>query len=347
MLRRGQSGREHKLASDERAGRWARAKARNRQRAFAKKHWRVLFLMSFAMFTPAVIVSSLGSNDFLAGATVGAGAVATGAAVYVFILLLSGTAPTMMGDLAEQWTSQELRPLRQHGWKLVNHFGLGYGDQDHVLIGPGGLFLFETKWSASDWRLEGDARIELARKQLTDNAKSLQLWAKSRGHLVDQVQRVLVLWGEVSPELEDAITGKRHPDGTLVIRGRHLGAWALRLGRGGGLTEPQATVLWQDMDRQLIGRDALERERNPLPQSMWAIAIALGASVLTGLASLVGVNELAKLTPSTRWGFPIAGLGVALGLLVRRVERCRPYGTAVATGAFAWLVIIGLAMGAA
>lgn len=65
------------------------------------------------------------------------------------LVLLSGTAPLMMGELAEQWTAQELRPLTKHGWRLVNHFGLGYGGQDHVLVGPGGVVLLETKSSAT------------------------------------------------------------------------------------------------------------------------------------------------------------------------------------------------------
>jgi hypothetical protein len=65
---------------------------------------------------------------------------------------LTGTASTMMGDTAEQWTAQELRPLSKDGWRLINHFGLTSDDIDHLLIGPGGVFVLETKWSSTDWQ---------------------------------------------------------------------------------------------------------------------------------------------------------------------------------------------------
>ncbi len=62
-----------------------------------------------------------------------------------------------MAELAEQWTAQELRPLREHGWKLVNHVGLGPGDQDHVVVGPGAVVLIETKWAALRYEVHARA----------------------------------------------------------------------------------------------------------------------------------------------------------------------------------------------
>lgn len=82
---------------------------------------------------------------------------------------LSGTAP-FMGELAEQWTAQELRPLSKHGWRLVN-FALSYGDQDHVLVGPGGVVLLETKWNGTPWDLDDrDYFFRRALNQALDHA---------------------------------------------------------------------------------------------------------------------------------------------------------------------------------
>ena len=38
-----------------------------------------------------------------------------------WVIQATGTAATMMGDDAERWTASELRKLRRHGWRLVNH----------------------------------------------------------------------------------------------------------------------------------------------------------------------------------------------------------------------------------
>ena len=85
------------------------------------------------------------------GLIVGLGVAGTAGALWLWIVEATGTAPTMMGDLGEQWTAQELRRLRRSGWQVVNHVTLTAPDIDHVLVGPGGMFAIETKWSATPW----------------------------------------------------------------------------------------------------------------------------------------------------------------------------------------------------
>jgi hypothetical protein len=74
-----------------------------------------------------------------------AGVLCTSAvAILVFwVVLASGSVPMMMGETAEQWTAAELRRIPGAGWRLVNGVRLGRGDIDHVLVGPGGLFVVE------------------------------------------------------------------------------------------------------------------------------------------------------------------------------------------------------------
>lgn len=114
----------------------------------------------------------------------------------VLVILASGSASIMMGETAEQWTAQELRPLRKHGWKLVNHFGLGPGDQDHVVVGSTGVVLVETKWGGTPWDIDvRDIRFQQALEQTARNANQLGLWTGVAKHGRPRVDAVLAVWG--------------------------------------------------------------------------------------------------------------------------------------------------------
>ena len=140
------------LASDERAGTFARRKARTDQRQYVRRNWPWLLLMYVTLAGIPCIAAAFAPNDFMRGLGCGLGLAGAAGALVAMIIIQTGTGPTMAGELAEQWTAQELRPLTKHGYELVNHvFVDGPGDADNVLVGPGGLFVLETKWSASEW----------------------------------------------------------------------------------------------------------------------------------------------------------------------------------------------------
>jgi hypothetical protein len=48
----------------------------------------------------------------------------------------------------EKATAKRVRGLVRRGWVLVNDIDIGLGNIDHVLIGPPGVFLLESKWLA-------------------------------------------------------------------------------------------------------------------------------------------------------------------------------------------------------
>lgn len=100
----------------------------------------------------------------------------------------------MMGDQAEQWTAQELRTTRPLGWQVVNHFLLRRDDIDHVLIGPGGVYAVETKWSNDRGGRYARTQERDAVAQASSNARSMTLWSELRTSGV-QVQPVAVVWG--------------------------------------------------------------------------------------------------------------------------------------------------------
>ena len=81
-------------------------------------------------------------------------------ALYNWCLMASGASGATLGEAGEEWTSNELRRLRRHGWKFVNGLQFRVGDIDHVAVGPDGVVVIESKWTsmgvdldrASDWR---------------------------------------------------------------------------------------------------------------------------------------------------------------------------------------------------
>lgn len=122
--------RRRELAGDARAGSWARGRARTAQRQFLREKWWM-----FAVFVAVVVGLALGvglllPTTFLRGLVLGAALVAAPMAIWVLAMQATGTAPTIMGDQAEQRTAQELRRFRKHGWRLVNHFALRADDID-------------------------------------------------------------------------------------------------------------------------------------------------------------------------------------------------------------------------
>jgi hypothetical protein len=228
------------------------------------------------------------------------------------VVLLSGTAPLMMGELAEQWTAQELRPLSKHGWRLVNHFALGYGDQDHVLVGPGGVVLLETKWSGTPWDLDDrDYFFRRALNQALENAAQLQRWAGVQRHGRPTVEPVLVLWGQAPDKITDSPV-RRHPSGVLVVPGKRLQDWALRRGRD-RLTEQQVEAIWAEIARQVDKRDVVERQKRPMPRSLQELVLGVVGCVVAALVGFVVPAQVLELTGSLKaWvAVGVVMLGVA------------------------------------
>jgi hypothetical protein len=273
------------------------------------------------MLAVAAVASLFAVGPVQRGFILGSGVtIALGAAV-ALVVLVSGTAPLMMGELAEQWTAQALRPLTRHGWKLVNHFGLGFGDQDHVLVGPGGVVLVETKWGATPWDLDDrDYFFQSAVAQTARNAQQLQRWQPVAGQGA-KVEPILVLWGQARRKLAD-VPPRRHRSGVVVMSGDQLQEWALRLGRE-RLSSEQVDAIWSDIDRHVEKRDAHELRTRPMPRSMVELAQSVcGCIGAAALGFLVAAQALAKLGSLILWCIS-GGILLLAGELLRRRTRWR------------------------
>jgi hypothetical protein len=213
------------------------------------------------------------------------------------VVLTSGSAPLMMGELAEQWTAQELRPLREHGWKLVNHFGLGFGDQDHVVVGPGGVVLIETKWGGTPWDIDAnDVIFRRALEQTSRNARQLALWHGVSKHGRPSVEAVLVVWGPAAQKLREHPV-RRHESGVVVMSGDHLRDWMQRRGRD-RLSASQVDGVVGEIDRHLVRRDERERAVRPMPRSLSDMVQATVVGLSVGAAGFVLTSWLLRAVES-------------------------------------------------
>jgi hypothetical protein len=207
--------------TEDRSGRFARSLARRRQWRLIKDIWPrllVVFLVG-ASLTGLTVLLPLWSRGFVAGAWL--------ASVVWFLVLTviqtSGTAPTMMGALAEQWTHQELRRVRPGGWKIISHLTPTQGDIDHVAVGPGGLIVFETKWTSSERFTRSITNVSEDCVKTQEKARLLRLALKNR--LGDAPTRsVVVYWGpQVSVNGDEY--SPRECDGVTVLVGSELRRW--------------------------------------------------------------------------------------------------------------------------
>ena len=178
------------------------------------------------------VTVALTPSSFMRGLIVGLGVAGTAGALWLWIVEATGTAPTRMGDLGEQWTAKELRRLRRSGWQVVNHVTLTAPDIDHVLVGPGGMFAIETKWSATTWTVD-DPRIRSAAESACRNARLLGLWQNLKPAHVGQVRPVVFLWGAGAGELPESfevagatvVPGPRSEGMASAVGSRSVGCW--------------------------------------------------------------------------------------------------------------------------
>jgi hypothetical protein len=305
------------------------------QREHLRESWRPYASFTIGLFLVTVVVAWLMPTAFLRGLAAGVTSVAGLAMLWSWTLQVTGTAPVMMGDMAEQWTAGELRKLRPRGWRLVNHFVLAKGDIDHVLVGPGGGYAVETKWSATSWRSDfGQIRLREAVAQAQTNARALRLWHPLKSRRVP-VEPVVVLWGGGVKDWPDP-ERISHLDGATVLTGHALLAWFADQGVT-ALDAEQVAEVWSALEAQVTRRDPIEDLDHPLPASVGEIATRIGLGSLFGILGLLFIGQSVRLTHSV-WLAILIGTASTLPAVV--LFRHSVYRAA----ALGWLVGLGLPM---
>ena len=143
------------------------------------------------------------------------------------LTLTSGIAPQAMGTLGEKWTAHELRRLKKRGSLSSAGVTLPGHQIDHVAVGPSGVLVVETKWSAESWLgVNTTAYMRRSLKSALEQAKQsrLQIVSKLRGLVNDgDVHAVLVLWSAPGQSLEEHTPEVM--EGATVLLGSELRSW--------------------------------------------------------------------------------------------------------------------------
>ena len=137
---------------ENRPGERARLRMREMQRDAATRLWKQILVL-VAVWLAASIAFAL-APTFVAfrGFAIGFLTAALLAVVVWLLFVSSGSYASYLGKLGEGATADAVcgASRGRQGWRLVNGLPFdGLGDVDHVLIGPGGVYAIESKFTTS------------------------------------------------------------------------------------------------------------------------------------------------------------------------------------------------------
>jgi hypothetical protein len=132
--------------------------------------------------------------------------------VFAFFVIARMSPPAWIenwqdGAFGEQWTAKSLRPLEARGWVVLHDLPGERGNLDHVVVGPGGVFLLDSKRWRGSTTVSGDAatvrRVEdpdLSYRvggvgYLKGLARDVHDRLRSESRVSVWVEPVIVLWG--------------------------------------------------------------------------------------------------------------------------------------------------------
>ena len=166
-------------------------------------------------------------RGFCAGLLLGALSVAAMWLVHLY----SGSHNALFGTLGEQATADVLqsRRMKRRGWHLVNGLAFAdHGDVDHTLVGPGGIFAVESKWTNHFWDFDSRGRIPALEGALVQaRLGARKITSTLRAHHVapeSGVHPAIVIWGPGAPDIAGGLV---ELDGVAVFEGRKLRSWPL------------------------------------------------------------------------------------------------------------------------
>jgi len=163
------------------------------------------------------------------------------------------------GAEGERLTSDVLRTLRIRGWKAVDDIEFEHLNVDHVVVGPGGAFAVETKWTNEPWIVEDGSFISSyalrAVKQSRDGADRIGHLLRGNFKITCQVEPLLVIWGPGRPTAEACLM----VDGVAVVPGELLRRTVAS--RGGVLTSQEVKAVVTAIKAFVCRKDDFDRRR--------------------------------------------------------------------------------------
>ncbi len=305
-------------------GRWARIQSRREIWEFVRKV-RFQLVGMYACIVVVGVVANFGSKRFVAawwrGALSGVFATAITMQLVWFVAVWTRGTSRWMGGEAERSVYTTLERMRATGWSAKHNLRcLGvFGDIDHVVIGPGGAFVLETKWqTSSDTEDVYEHRmIEKGIGQVTDSNRVIRLRMQAVAKRKVAFISVVVIDGgwRGRPDVAEN-------NGVTVVRSEYLKTWL----EFRPVVFESATV--SELSVALGNLPALDISPVSLPGDSFVTkfglegAFNLGAAALTGFGlatlSLVGAAKLGG------WAFLFVTVATAVAVVpVQRLARSR------------------------
>jgi nuclease-like protein len=215
------------------AGRYAQQRYRaglKRWRTRVVRPLRWAFLLAGGVLVGAELVWHESLHDWMLGLAVGG--------LIGLWVAIADTPPAhiehwLRGAQGERKTERALRPLRRSGWSFAHDLDAAHahGNRDHVAVGPGGVFLLETKRPGGAATIEGD-RLRVQRLDDPDQAYDIdRLGSRVRAEaarLSEElaaatgrrcwVQPVVVVWAPFATRYVES-------NRVVYLHGGELAAW--------------------------------------------------------------------------------------------------------------------------
>lgn len=186
-----------------RPGEAARIRMRTLQWNAVTRLWRPILVLVAIWFTASIGFAVAPTFAALRGFAIGFLTAAFVAVVVWLVFVSSGSYGWHLGKLGEEATAEAVcGPFRRRqGWRMVNGLPFsGLGDIDHVLIGPGGVWAIESKYTTSPCQvLDGGVDGIYGREPITQARRGAEKVQKMLRHGPERfdvtVHPVVVIWG--------------------------------------------------------------------------------------------------------------------------------------------------------
>lgn len=135
------------------------------------------------------------------------------------------------GAEGEERTGKELARLEPLGWHVRHDLTDAYGNIDHVAVGPGGVFLLDTKSRSGEISIENGVVVQRRPLSPRNDSRDFRLPGRMRGAAVglrgrlraatgldERVTAVVVIWGAF-PQ------GVVEDDQVVYMAGEQLAVW--------------------------------------------------------------------------------------------------------------------------
>ena len=336
--------RRRSLAASSRTGQFARSKALGQIAGFVRRAWPLLVAIP-VLFVVAVLPFVIEFNGAPLGAVIAAAVVSGIWFDVLLVFVVTGSGNQIMGAIGEVWTAQELRRLRRSGWLLVNRFmSERWGDIDHVLVGPGGVVVVETKWSGQSWQLDyqrnsyAAGSLMKAANQAQQARKELARWIQDIAPGIEIVS-VAVLWSAVPSGGDRWVTWRDNH--TVIVQGGHFRQWLRESLPSEGVAPEDVNRVWSELDRRVEEQD-LDRPEpgDAIPLTIWALALEWMFKPLLGSIAAIYCVSFSRFAHNWPLVLASAIAASALGLLGLRIPWLRRVALGWSVVSTMWLVAV-------